>query len=348
MQPNHQQRLPVHKRVEAGYRMSHRSETGEKVTEISEDLGISRSALYSLENKYAEDPSMADKPRGGRPAKVDERLERRIIREIHRDPFQSSVEISNNVNMEIEEEKKISPNTVKSVAHQAGYSACRPLLKPPLNVDQKAARLNFCQIHQNKTMHFWRNVIFMDETYIRYHPRDSRKRVWRQEGERLAPEHILPAFKFGGGGVMFWGCISWMGVGPLIAIYDNLEGDGYARILRENIPQVKADLNVMSAYFIEDHSRVHGTYDVLRAKEDLQLNDLDLPTYSPDLNILENLWAILKTRVAQRACETEEELEAVAQEVWTEFTIDDIRTYFYSIPNRIADIISSEGGYSKY
>jgi len=182
MQFNHYQRLPLHKRIEGGYRMSHRSETGEKVTEIAEDLKIPRSTLYNLETKYAEDPSMVDKSRGGRPPKVNEHLERRIIRELNRDPLQSFIEITKSINMEIEEEKQISLNTVKNVAHKAGCSACMPLLKPPLDLHEKAARLNFRLTHQFKTMHFWRNVIFMDEVYIRLHPYDSRKRVWRQEG----------------------------------------------------------------------------------------------------------------------------------------------------------------------
>ena len=70
---------------------------------------------------------------------------------------------------------------------------------------------------------------------------------------------------------MFWGCVSWMGPGPLVPIEGSLNGDAYARILAENMPQVKEALNVQSAYILEDGSPVHGTLDVLRTKKILTL-----------------------------------------------------------------------------
>ena len=185
--------------------MAHRSESKEKVIDIANGLSISRSHLYLLEDKFDEDPTMIDKHRESRPSKVDGYLERRIGRELKIDPYQTSNEIAFNVNEEMEEEKKISSDTVQRTAHKLGYSACRPLLKPPFDEDQKTARLEFARFYQDRIMHFWRNTIFMDETFIRLHHKDSRKRVWRQKGERLIEEHTLPLVKYGGGGVMFWG-----------------------------------------------------------------------------------------------------------------------------------------------
>ena len=80
MTPNNYERLPLHLRIEAGYRMPQRPYSKEKVTDISDDLNISRSHLYSLETKYKEDPTMADRPREGRPPKIDEYIERRVLR----------------------------------------------------------------------------------------------------------------------------------------------------------------------------------------------------------------------------------------------------------------------------
>ena len=163
----------------------------------------------------------------------------------------------------------------------------------------------------------------------------------------MEEENILPSVKQGGNGVMFWGCVSWMGVGPLVPVYENLRGDDYARILL-NIPRVKRALNIQSAYLIEDWSRVYTTSRVLDVKEDLSLKDLELPTYSPDLNILENMWSVLKTNVAACYPETLEELGEVVRQEWTNIPREDIRTYFYSIPNRLEDVIRAHGRYTKY
>ncbi len=100
-----------------------------------------------------------------------------------------------------------------------------------------------------------------------------------------------------------------MGPGPLVPINGTLTGNEYAQILLNNIPEVKTSLNVQTASMIEDRCRIHNTQDVLRTKENLNVRDLDLPAYSPDLNIIENVWSILKTRVADRAPGNFEELE---------------------------------------
>ena len=100
------ERIPLHLRIQAGYRMAHRSESKEKVIDIANDLNISRSHLYLLEDKFDEDPTMIDKHRESRPSKVDGYLERRIGRELKIDPYQTSNEIAFNVNEEMEEEKK--------------------------------------------------------------------------------------------------------------------------------------------------------------------------------------------------------------------------------------------------
>ena len=67
--------------------MSQRKVTGEKVTHIAQDMNINRTHLYSLEDKYAKDPTMQDKERPDRPLKVDERLERTIVRIIEKKSF---------------------------------------------------------------------------------------------------------------------------------------------------------------------------------------------------------------------------------------------------------------------
>jgi len=53
--------------------------------------------------------------------KVDERLERRIIREIKFDPYLTSNEIARHVNEQIEEGKQISSDTIQRIAHKFGY-----------------------------------------------------------------------------------------------------------------------------------------------------------------------------------------------------------------------------------
>ena len=148
---------------------------------------------------------------------------------------------------------------------------------------------------------------------------------------------------------MFWGSIGWNGQGVLRLVTETISGKTYAQLLCDVIPATLERLNMHSAILIEVHATSHDTRLVINTKSSLNLRILeDYPSNSPDLNPVEHVWAYWKKRVHQRLPCNLEELEIYALEEWENIPLEFIHSCILSMPNRLAEIIKSHGGYTKY
>jgi transposase len=81
----------------------------------------------------------------------------------------------------------------------------------------------------------------------------------------------------------------------------------------------------------------------------LRGNDVELmegwPPYSPDLNPIENLWALLNRRVSERHPRTPEDLLLAVRAEWAAIPQRDVDALCLSFPNRVTECVQKNGGY---
>ncbi|KAK3523864.1 hypothetical protein QTP70_010508 [Hemibagrus guttatus] len=221
--------------------------------------------------------------------------------------------------------KADSPRTL----HTAGFHGRRPRRTPLLQISRTNARLAFANVHLDKEEDFWSSVLWSDETKIELFGHNDVAFIWRKKGEAFNPKNTIPTVKHGGGNRMFWGCFSAGGPGNLITVNGTMKKEQYIKILNNNnnnnnnIRQSAEKLGLGHQWtFQHDNDPKHTAKVVKKWLTDKNINVLQWPSQSPDLNPIENLWRELKIRVMARRPSNLKELELIAKDEWAKIPVE--------------------------
>ena len=109
---------------------------------------------------------------------------------------------------------------------------------PTLNSEEnRIKRLAFCNLWLEDGKDTLENIIWSDESRVASHPNNRKVAVWTNTGE--CP--IQVKMHSGGKNVMFWGCFSKHGTGPLVSLKDTIDGPEYIKIINQNLlPELRA------------------------------------------------------------------------------------------------------------
>jgi len=193
----------------------------------------------------------------------------------------------------------------------------------------------------------WRTVIFTDEKRWNLDGPDSASPVWRH------PEAIRPtAFRrvARGGSVMVWGGISASGTTHLIPVPTTLDHTEYIDILKKYMGPEGLRLGGENWKLLQDNSSVHRAKGVVKMLETDNYRVIWLPTNSPDLNPIENLWGLLTRDVfkgGRQFCDKRSLMETV-QKAWHQIQGAHLVSLADSMPKRCAAVIEARGGDTKY
>jgi transposase len=99
--------------------------------------------------------------------------------------------------------------------------------------------------------------------------------------------------------------------------------------------------------FQQDNASPHRATATLSALEEEEISVLSWPALSPDLNPVENLWAILVRRVYAegRSYQSDDELwEGILAAART-VTVEEVRALIASMPTRLTKLLTNHGKY---
>ncbi|KAJ5635170.1 uncharacterized protein N7484_008483 [Penicillium longicatenatum] len=108
---------------------------------------------------------------------------------------------------------------------------------------------------------------------------------------------------------------------------------------------------------IQDNALTHIAHVVWDALQEMNIEVMEWPPHSPDLNPIENLWALLKASIyklrpdlidMRNNDETKAILVETAQQAWDELNLRHFSHLSETMPHRVEAIIESQGWYTPY
>lgn len=142
--------------------------------------------------------------------------------------------------------------------------------------------------------------------------------------------------------VMVWGAIGWNFKSELIIIDYTVNTQNYIdHIILENnfIQDADRCWGIGKWCFQQDNAPAHRSAETIAVLNELGINLLkDWPLYSPDLNLIEVVWAIMESRVEMRNPKTIQELKNILIEVWGSLSWQAINGLFATMPERIQTV----------
>jgi hypothetical protein len=188
-----------------------------------------------------------------------------------------------------------------------GLKSYRPARKPKLSPKNIKDRLTFCKKYQDWTAEQWEKVMFCDEsTFTQFY--SFCRHVRRPSGKRHEPKYVIPTVKQAPK-VMVWGAVSGAGHAGIWIMPNNttINGTVYVKVLKEKLPIFFQIQNI--THFQHDGAPCQGTTAVKNwLKEERILLLGPWPGNSPDLNIIENVWTIMKQKIAAQNPTSEADL----------------------------------------
>ena len=143
--------------------------------------------------------------------------------------------------------------------------------------------------------------------------------------------------------------MSSKGVGLLHFIDGIVNAEKCIKILEENlIPPVPNLADCGEYVFQHDGASSHTAKSTTKWLQENGIEVLDWTSFSPDLNPIENLWALMKRKLRNNPQRTLSGLKAQIQEIWNSITPEECKNLISTMPKRMEAVLKSKGDVTKF
>jgi transposase len=325
---------------------------GETVREVAKTVGVSISTVSRIGQKECSDRILH---KGGRRQALSAADKRYCVRMVTKGNLDNAVKVKKM--LEKDHEITVSADTVRRALRGGGLGAIEKPKKPLLSKANVRKRIAWCKAHKDWTVDDWKRVVWSDETKINRFNSDGRVWAWIRDGETLSPKHVKVTVKHGGGSIMLWSALTYVGTGWMCKIDGNMDKTLYKEILEDEQSQTidfvcrKLSLQRDQVVFQHDNDPKHTSNLVKDYLKEQDYKIMEWPPQSPDLNPIENMWQLLKIRLNEFETPPKgvQELYERVTKVWYDvITKEECQKCIESMPKRIKMCLKNKGYWTDY
>jgi len=302
-----------------------------KIREIAAREGVSIRTIYNYYKKFKENVSVDQIRPKGRPKKLS-KADNRVISQLKRHRLSIT---SHEIATYLAEAKKISisPCTVTRFLNDQNWIFTKPAYSFNLTEAQKANRVAWAREHIDFD---FKKVIFSDESSFQIQPCSSRIWVKNRTTSKLKQSKFPVR-------LMCWGAFYYGKRFELEFPVGSINSEKYISVVSTSlIPFLKKRVNGQMI-FQQENAPCHKSRVALGFFDENNVNLLEWPANSPDLNPIENLWSIIKRRVAKRSAKNRDELQNFIIEEWRGIDAEILKNLIDSMPRRLQLVIEKNG-----
>jgi hypothetical protein len=151
-------------------------------------------------------------------------------------------------------------------------------------------------------------------------------------------------------GIMVWGAIAHDYKCPLHVFEETVDYMAFIYMLAIHFFPHALEKFPDGFYFIQDNAPPHRSTDTQIYLPLKNCTPLKWPPYSPDLNVIENMWSILSAAVYKdkQSYDSVAELTTAVIDAWNHISLEQVNKLIASMRTRLQDTIKRDGGHTDY
>ena len=230
--------------------------------------------------------------------------------------------------------------------HEMGLKYGKFRARPTLSKAHKNARVEWAEKYVDLGQQ-WNKVIFSDEKKFNLDGPDGYRMFWYGLG---ADRNIFSKRQNGGGGILVWAAFSEQEKAEICRLEGRQDAQCYIQTLESNLLPLIRRISPKNVVFQQDNCPIHTAKATIQWLQRQNIDRMSWPSYSPDLNPMENLWAVLARRVYAkgRQFQNKRELMEEIKSSWQDIDISICTSLVTSMKTRCVKILKNKGEFLKY